>query len=164
MLIPQHIQFDTPIGVGFSERVTLVVLLFSLADSKEYFRIMLSEIDPQRNKGKALCRRPRQTATNFRTMKQQLARPFRLVVQTIRFQVFLNIATNEPNFIVFRFRVRFGQRTASFAQALYFTSDKYDATLDGIEDFVIVPGLSILTDNFNVWIGVLLFLFRVFGF
>lgn len=96
-------------------------------------------------------------------MKQQLSGPFRLVIQTIRFQIFLNVAAEEPDFVIFGLCVSLRKRTASLTQTLDFTSNEDDSALDGVKDLVIMPGFSVLANDFYVGLDVLLF-FRRLGF
>lgn len=93
-------------------------------------------------------------------MKQEFPGTLRLVVQSVRFQVLLNVAAEKPNFPVLHLRVRFSKRAAPLTQTLDLASDEYDTALERLKNFVIVPGFAVLADYPNIRIGILLLLLR----
>lgn len=134
------------------------MLVLALADPEQNLRIMFPKINFQRNERKALRRRPDLAPADLRTMKQQFSRTFRLMIQTIGFKIFLNIAVDEPNFVIFYLRIRLGKRTASLTQALYLASDQNDAALIRIKNLVVMTRLAVLADDPDIWVDILIFL------
>lgn len=134
------------------------MLVLALADPEQNLRIMFPKINFQRNERKALRRRPDLAPADLRTMKQQFSRTFRLMIQAIGFKIFLNIAVDEPNFVIFYLRIRLGKRTASLTQALYLASDQNDAALIRIKNLVVMTRLAVLADDPDIRVDILIFL------
>lgn len=134
------------------------MLVLALADPEQNLRIMFPKINFQRNERKALRRRPDLAPADLRTMKQQFSRTFRLMIQAIGFKILLNIAVDEPNFVIFYLRIRLGKRTASLTQALYLASDQNDAALIRIKNLVVMTRLAVLADDPDIWVDILIFL------
>ncbi len=93
-------------------------------------------------------------------MHQQLAGPLGGVVELVGEVVFLDIASDKPDFIFEDSSVGFFQGDLAIAQAFYFAAGEHDAAFESIEDEVMVPGFAIVRDGafvFRVVFGSLFF-------
>jgi hypothetical protein len=67
-----------------------------------------------------------------------------------------DIASDQPQCIAFDTTIRLAQLALAGSQAFHFAAAQDDPAFDRIDDLVLMAGLAILTDDFQLWPGVLL--------
>ena len=90
-------------------RMAFVKLLLTFAKTEQYLCLALLKIDFQRHEGLPLFLGTHGKPLDFPAVQQQFPFPLRFVIETVRFDIFGNVAVDEPDFAVSDFRVGFGE-------------------------------------------------------
>src|SRR4051812_19577374 len=100
-----------PLPVALLDRFALVVLLLAPSQGElDLGPAAPVEIDRERHERQALAlHRPLQLG-DLAVLKQQFARPPRLVVESVAVAIFGNVAVDQPHFLAFDRGVAFGDR------------------------------------------------------
>lgn len=69
------------------------------------------------------------------------------MVQAIGLDIFLDVATHEPDLSAFDPAVGLFERELAVAQALHLAPDQDDAAFERVEDFIVMPGATIDGDR-----------------
>ena len=88
--------------------------------------------------------------SDFGSVQQKFSLSALIVVHAIRFEVFLDIATHQPNLAFLYTSVRLFKRHMPIAKALDLASVEHYATLHRIQNMVAMPRLPVFRDNLLV--------------
>src|SRR5581483_7277359 len=108
---------------------------------------LLVEVELERDDGHTLALDGAGEATDLALMQQQLARPFRRMIEAARLQVFGNVGIDQPDFATARVGVGLADRGLAVAQRLHLGAGQHNAGLEGFTDLVIETRPAVVGDN-----------------
>lgn len=129
------------------------MLLFAPADAENNLGLAPFEVHFQRDERQPFFKRAMGESLHLPPVHQEFSGTLRHMIESIGLDILRNIATDEPNFVLFDLGIRLVQGYLAVAQAFYFASHQDDAAFQRIEHQIVVPGFAILRNDLVVWTG-----------
>ena len=127
---------------------TFVVQLFSLAESHENFRTtVLIEIETEWHERQSFFVSPHCKSAILAAVHEQLARPFRLVVEMVGLAVLRDVRPDEPNLAFDDAAISLRERNRSDSQTFDLATDQHNSTFECVKNGIIVPRFAVFTDH-----------------
>lgn len=164
MISLSHLTLHVTLAVGLFQRFSLILHLLSFAKTQQKFRSTSFEVKLERNQREAIVVCQACKLFDLQSVEQELSLPTLNVVHAVRFEVLLNVTTDQPDLAFPHASVSFLQRDMAVSQALHFAAMKDDAAFERIKYFIPMARFAILRYDFLVRIQCgAFFLFALFG-
>src|SRR5690606_30727170 len=141
---PRLVALPVAVLDGLSLVVGLLALRQGELDLRPPSRV---EVDRQRDQRHPLALDRADHLLDLAPMEQQLARPFRLVIETVAVAELGNVRVDQPGLAILHVGVALGDRAAAVAQALHFGAGKRDPGLEHVLDEILEPRAPVLGDG-----------------
>ncbi len=139
--------FDLALGVASGELVALFVFSPSAADANFEFGESSLEVEVERDQGEAALGEGFFELFDFAPMEQQSAITGGVVIGLARRFIARDVRTEQMEFTVARSAIGFLNRDSTGAYALDFGAGQAEAGFIGAQNFVLVPGAAVASDD-----------------
>src|SRR5437773_3462764 len=149
-LIRSAARFDCgarfAVGLTALDRLTFVVLLFSLGEAHGHLHAAVFEVHAHRYERHPFLDGLADQLADLVAMQQQLPAPQRLVLRIPAMAVRADVHVVDEHLAVFDAGEAVAQVHTAFADRFYLGAEEHDAGLEGFEQMVVVGRLAVLGD------------------